>query len=867
MTWIIAAMTWTAVWAQWERTTVHGDVFETGAYPEMIAGADGTLHLTYWDARNDRLIYRNKPVNGGWSAAEELAVGGYRSALAVRENGDVAVAYFQNVGGQMRLRYAYRNPDGLWNHQNVSSDDYGPYGPVHRNQSGFLQASLALHFKSDGNPFIVFFDATYKAGSTQAVDFQLRMRQAYLEGDDPNWRVRPFPNLPYVYDYVIDGAIGIEIRRGARTGEFCQVLPSVAGDLDVWSVGNYNGHVYRFRRPETGNPDAWVVDTVDTIARRIPLPNYDVHRLARFLTFHTFEGLSVARTPDMNVHYVVGTSEQYGHNTGAIQAGDARMRLIYGKVSPDGTKSVAYLAPQDNQYRSYASLVALDNQRLFVSYAQRDTHYYKLAYSVNGGESWTTRLLAPAAAPDMKAPLALVGDTLHCVYYDAGIGSLYYGRRHVHSPGGSFDFVPLTRSYRIGYQSAAVLSRISGVFMPHVAYTEEVSRRLWLAYEFNGWTKVESPYVGRFGPLSLHLSPQGDAAIVTRHFEANRINRYVYGSSVWSETFLITAPPAWDDLSIVQSAEGDVVHLFYRENDKLRYTRIAGQERRTWTVDSLNDGRTGMDASASLGPDGRPVVVYRQTQSDSARSWKFARFTAANTWIVETIFSSNVQIVGTNAEVKVRGDGRPVAAARNHTLNRIVLAYKSGNDWRIVEYDLNPGGEVGVPVRLVLDNDGNPLVCYGFYNLGYDFRAFYVDLEKPEVFNVLLPDNPENFGGDFWLGMHEDQAYLFGRANAPGHTGLMKIQSAHWRETLISETRPRADALAVRFYPNPVADAATLSVAGAFTAEIFDLYGKKLAQISGVDYADADCSALSPGMYWCVVTAGEKRAVVRFVKR
>ncbi|MCS7086527.1 MAG: hypothetical protein NZ534_10700, partial [Bacteroidia bacterium] len=434
-----AAMAWTTLWAQWSYERVHADGYESGAYPEMIAGADGTLHLTYWDEVNDLLMYRRKPAGGDWSSPEVVAPGGYRSSPAVSPNGTTAVAFFQNVGGQMRLRYAIRSENGTWTHYKPTDIDLGPYGPKHRNQSGFLQASVALRFMDDGNPFIAFFDAKYSAGSTNIADFEMRMKQAYLEGDDPNWRIRSFPNIPYVYNYVNDAALGPEIRRGARTGEFCQVLPPLAGEVDVWTVGAYNGHIYRFRRPWfTHNPDAWVVDTIDTVAQRIPLPNYDPNRLGRFLTYHYFEGLSVVRTPDMNVHYTAGISEQYGRNGGAINVGDMRLRLVYGKVAPDGTKTVAFLAPEDNQYRSHTCLAASDSLRLFVSYAQRDTHWYKLAYSVNGGQSWTTRRLAPAVAPDMKAPLVVVGDTLHCVYYDAGAGRLYYGRRPVNSPGGSF---------------------------------------------------------------------------------------------------------------------------------------------------------------------------------------------------------------------------------------------------------------------------------------------------------------------------------------------------------------------------------------------------------------------------------------------
>lgn len=860
---------WTATWAQWQSRRVHSDGFESGAYPEMIAGADGTLHLTYWDEVNDRLMYRRKPLNGGWLPAEDVASGGYRSAIAAGDGGVVAVAFFQNVGGQMRLRYSTRSLDGLWTHQNVSQIDYGPYGPVHRNQSGFLQASVALRLMDDGKPLITFFDAKYKAGSTNFADFEMRMKQAFLENDDPNWRVRSFPAIPYVYDYVVDIAIGPEIRKGARTGEFCQILPSVSGEADVWTVGAYNGHIYRFRRPwTTHNPDAWVVDTIDTLALRIPLPNYDVNRLARFLTFHTFEGLSVLRTPDMNVHYTVGTSEQYGHNTGAINAGDMRLRLLYGKVAPDGTKTVSFLAPPEpNVYRSHTCLAARDDSRLFVSYAQRDTHYYKLAYSTNGGQSWTTRPLAPAAAPDMKAPLVVVGDTLFCVYYDAGAGSLYYGRRHVASPGGSFDFKPLTRSSRIGYQAAAVLPKISGFFIPHVVYTEEMQRGLWLAYEYNGWTRVEAPYTGRFGPLSLHVSPDGDASVVTRHFENNRINRYVYGSSVWSETFLATAPPAWNHLAIAQSTDGAVVHLFFQENDKLRYMRLTSQGSQAMTVDSLDGGRTGMDAAAGLDPDGRPVVAYRQTRGEEERKWKFARLTIANTWIVETIRASNVETIGTNADVKMRSDGTPVVAGRNDTRNRVALAYKSGGEWRYGEMDENPGGEIGVPVRLVLDDDGHALVFYGFYNLGYNFRAVYKNLDTGEEFTVILPDNPEGFGGDFCAGMYENTPYLFGRTHVPGATGLTMVSGQNWRETLVSGVQAGLAAFPVRFYPNPVAEAATISVPGPFVADVFDVHGRLKAQFSGIDGVEADLSELPPGMYLCAVESGGRRAVVRFVKR
>ncbi|MCS7085963.1 MAG: T9SS type A sorting domain-containing protein, partial [Bacteroidia bacterium] len=240
----------------------------------------------------------------------------------------------------------------------------------------------------------------------------------------------------------------------------------------------------------------------------------------------------------------------------------------------------------------------------------------------------------------------------------------------------------------------------------------------------------------------------------------------------------------------------------------------------------------------------------------------------ADNWLIETIFASNIHTVGVNADVKIRADGMPVVAARHETLNRIVLAYKKEGSWQYVEFDENPGGDVGTPVRLALDDDGRALIFYGFYNLNYDFRAACKNLDTGEEFTVILPDNPDGFGADFWAGMHQNTPYLFGRTHTPGATGLTMIIGDDWRQSLISDISiTDLQTPPVRFYPNPVADEAVVDVPFAFVADVFDIRGTLKFKFSGAGSTRVDFSDLPAGMYWCAIEAAGKRTVVRFVKR
>lgn len=84
-----------------------------GSYNALARGADGTLHVVYYDAANEDLRYASRPTQGGWTpvtADPGGSVGGH-ATLGVDARGTLHLAYFEllsqaNRNGQ--LRYASR---------------------------------------------------------------------------------------------------------------------------------------------------------------------------------------------------------------------------------------------------------------------------------------------------------------------------------------------------------------------------------------------------------------------------------------------------------------------------------------------------------------------------------------------------------------------------------------------------------------------------------------------------------------------------------------------------------------------------------------------------------------------------------------
>ncbi len=120
--------------------TVDGSPNTAGAYTSLARGADGDLHMTYFDASSGDLKYARKS-EGSWTieTADEAGVVGAHSSLVLGTSGEVNVSYYDVANGN--LKWARRTGGG-WDVQTVdpSEGDVGQYTSIAHDPTDFVGA-------------------------------------------------------------------------------------------------------------------------------------------------------------------------------------------------------------------------------------------------------------------------------------------------------------------------------------------------------------------------------------------------------------------------------------------------------------------------------------------------------------------------------------------------------------------------------------------------------------------------------------------------------------------------------------------------------------------------------------------------------
>jgi hypothetical protein len=81
------------------------DTVQSGAYSDMKIGNDGTIHISYWQRVEDKLVYAWRGPNDTlWHReyVEPTHQNGFRSSICLDTAGTPHIAYYENVSGPSR---------------------------------------------------------------------------------------------------------------------------------------------------------------------------------------------------------------------------------------------------------------------------------------------------------------------------------------------------------------------------------------------------------------------------------------------------------------------------------------------------------------------------------------------------------------------------------------------------------------------------------------------------------------------------------------------------------------------------------------------------------------------------------------------
>jgi hypothetical protein len=603
----------------WTYTDLLTDRREGGSYPELVAGPDGTLHLTYWNAETDRLMYAQRPAGGGpwlFEAVEPAQNGGYRSALVL--DGTVpCVAYFANVNGKIQVRYARRTAPGVWAVQTPTATQYfGNYGPIWLFSDNRPQPSLDLRLLPNNQPAICVFDASFNSCSdVNSIGF----RMWYLKREPTQqWLAQQFGFLNVDVGNGLDwedcsGQQFISNTVGARYGEYCQFVEQSDGRTRIVFTEKSNGQLTLFTEPtagwDFGAPLIATPDSQRIESNRNLWPYGEFTPNIKWVAKSSIEGLSVLSRGDSVVFYTYTLSDNYGRNDQNDMSSDSGFvrrifthGLYFGRwrMFPPGPVDTSQLltplyylqeTPAFNtgyEYRHSTELLAIGPDTLLLTVGNSTRGRYELYRSTNAGLNWN---LLPATEyfPDsfqlsrMPARLALVNDTVHTLLFNAQRKELIHGVRPA-----NFSTPWAWNTLRLHEERGAAIALHVQRNAPqpdvlHIAWSDRIRQELWYGtgpagdsaawvYERVLGTPIDAAEV------RLVLDSAQRPVILYTDPTARLVRAATRNAGVWSAVTVSSLNTQARNLRLVYQPQPEVLHVAWQQvnNRSIQYARRVG---------------------------------------------------------------------------------------------------------------------------------------------------------------------------------------------------------------------------------------------------------------------------------------------------
>lgn len=771
----------------WTFENIIDDVQQSGANPDAVQDANGNLHVSYWQAGEDRLKYGKRDALTGTWTHETLDVGdnfhGYNSAIALDANGFVHIAYVKRIQANAQIRYI-SNKSGSWQVEiPLPNDHIGKYGrdlefPI------YAQASLDIFFQADGNPVILYFDAKVAAlgrcGSVITdtyLDYNLDMNMV-VRLNDGTWEYGPFEDIP---DRRGQGCL----LDGDRFGEFCQMLTTSDNRYFALSNSLHNHDLLLFSSPDLIN---WNLGTVDSSERFFNVINDTYFR-------EGFEFIDADMVGDTSIHMVYGVSNHYGNG----RVFDSRRPFFYTRFHPDSIGMPGYqgfhreIGTGFGIYRSFSSIKALSADTLFISFYELNNNVIKLGSSFNGGLNWTYETV-DLIQTNTFTHLFVEGDSIQVLAYDSSKDRMVLYKKSI--AGTNWVSEIATQSEQRGSLISSRVTRTGNIDKKQIVFKEEIEETIHYASATNGAWNFEEVVSNAVGVESLALD-----------LDASDNPVFVYSNDNTEQLRIVSKQATWNNQLVIGSSkarnlnfliDNGTYHIAYFElnTGHLHYlvgTSLSGPWNLTVVDSSSNIVGRALDMAQES--NGTLHLSYQDVINPKV---KHAILAPGNSWQIENItpvfnFNPNFTSIAINAQ------DLPSISFHDGTTNKIHLVENDGTGWTLTEVIGQGGNIIGTPMELLIDDQDRPWILYNISDI-LEEVALVRRGEFGTWNQVSINNNSAEIAQNFDFHLVGEDFYLIGKKNQLSNNGLGLLFAQKGVKTSIPELQLQT---ALSLAPNP----------------------------------------------------------------
>lgn len=858
----------------WDFINVVDDVRQSGANPDMVMDASGTIHISYWQRNEGKLIYAfRSPGDSGWTReyVDINNLNGYVSAIALDPNGQAAIAFQENVNSVAQIRYAIRTSPGTWQVESIPGDPargWGGYGPgAYEVTHERAVHSIELLFNEMGEPQITFFDGWMGTGAfpscTRNSLYGFKLHQAWREFGQ--WNERSLGSVPDQNLSCGTGAFPDTLPFGDRYGEYVNLLQRNDGRMEVFCLSRFNNRLIKFRNIFPTVDSVWEYHEIDSLTRILEPDDQGFSRL------FTIEGISATISADENTHLAYTTSIFYGENTCCV---DTTNELVYARLSPTDT---FYISLGIGIHRNHTDIVTRGgSDSIFLSYVDLNLGMLFLESSADSGNTWVKDTIVSKIQSTSQNPMKIRGDSLYLVVYDDLSESLFLTRRHV--DGGPWNTELINRSERLGQELDAVVLPSNGDTVAHLIYSDGFQNRLYHAFgrKSTNWDwEIEEISSGKNEGKSIAMALNNAETPMLSYgvVSGGELRFATRASNQWQvELVDSTVEVGYSDIEI---SDLDSIHIVYYDDisNCLKHAWRAQQDS-FWNREAIDCANqpVGLYPSLQLDGQGNPHVAY---YDERRLALIYAsQDLATRSWQLDSVTGGSNTGRGKFCSLKFGVDGLPKIAWLDEQASAIYLSEQDivGN-WTHQRVDSGSVINLGRPIRMEIDVFGKVWLAYNYFA-----NTEKVKLVRREngVFSEVGISSTGRIANAFEFEIVGSDFYIPGRKNQPFGTGVAMLAAKDGVFVKTPDPSRLENSVQVTNFPNPFTQETTFQILVSRSVNldlnIFDLYGKRVAEVfansslsPGRHDFQFDATGLAPGMYIYVLRNGDQSLTKKII--
>lgn len=874
-----------AQFLHWDYYDMVGDTVESGAYPDMKIAADGTVHVSYWQRVEDKLIYAWKsPTDVAWHReyVDQLHQNGYRSSLCLDGTGVVHIAYYQNANGDIAIRYAKRQSANNWVIEalpDIYGRGYGDYGPLGTSSSKErIQNSLELIFDENNKPQIAFFDGWMQVDAFPACspssNYGLKLHQAIRVNN--SWIVR---SLGHVHDLhqscnPFNPPSGRDtLPSGDRYGEYLDLLMEPDGSMDIFCLSRFNNEIMRQRTLFPFVDTVWVDSEIDSLNHALPgwTINTQTGLATNFTRFYTFEGISATYAADDNIHVAYTSSIFYGDNYCCVSLTN---NLFHTRIKPNG--EYVYHNFGTSTYRNYTDVITRGgSDSIFILYADLTTLNFIVQQSADSGATWMADTIMSGIGIG-RNHLEIYGDSLHALVFDAQNERLLLAKRHV--DGGEWRIEEVTHSQARGQSMDANFVQAGNDTIAHVAFNDGYTGELYYSRgtKATGWNwaiqQLDTTAIDVIA-VSLANTVAGEPVIVYNGGDDRDLRIAIHDNTGWQyEVILPAGNPQYTDVAI---SSLDSIHVIYydgNQNCLHHASRHLLDSVWQFTDVACDTSSIGLDPSLVLDATGLPHVSY---YNDIDRSLYYARLDGGTRqWVIDSVNGGTSSAIGKFSSLQLDAAGLPKIAYLDEQDDAVYLSEMDlSGTWTHELVDSQAISNIGRPLELQLDDFGKVWVAYNYFS---NFEKIKLMHRDGTQWREVAVNTTGRIANSFNFTIIGGDLFIVGKKNAIQNTGMAMIYSSDGVFVEANAPNLLSNNVSVDNYPNPSTGMVTFGIEVQqpvrLTLEVYDLLGQRIATIfedailgMGSHTYNYDGTHLAPGIYLYELHSSTSRMVSKMV--